>query len=95
MLLSRNELIATLFRETDRSQRLKTGLTLILCGIVDWKIGDQRCQKANCTRRSKRLRSGSYISYGATIRSDVWTMESTDWFCPDATVSMRLGWLNA
>lgn len=33
MLLNRDELIATLFRETDRAQRLKTGLAVILCGI--------------------------------------------------------------
>lgn len=33
MLLSRDELIATLFRETDRAQRMKTPLALILCRI--------------------------------------------------------------
>ena len=33
MLLSRDELIAVLFKETDRAQRLKTGLAVILCGI--------------------------------------------------------------
>jgi len=38
MLLSRDELITTLFRETDRAQRFKTALTLILCGIDDWNI---------------------------------------------------------
>lgn len=36
MLLSRDELITTLFRETDRAQRFKTALTLILCGIDEW-----------------------------------------------------------
>ena len=36
MLLSRDELIGTLFRETDRAQRMKTPLALILCGIADW-----------------------------------------------------------
>src|SRR5262245_61163861 len=33
MLLNREELITTLFRETDRAQRLKTGLAVILCRI--------------------------------------------------------------
>jgi len=33
MLLSRDELIATLFRETDRAQRIKTSLALLLCWI--------------------------------------------------------------
>lgn len=37
MLLSRDELITTLFRETDRAQRLKTGLAVILCGIEQWE----------------------------------------------------------
>jgi two-component system, cell cycle response regulator len=37
MLLSRDELIAALFRETDRAQRMKTGLAVILCGIDDWE----------------------------------------------------------
>jgi GGDEF domain-containing protein len=34
MLLSRDELITALFEETDRAQRLKTGLAVILCGIA-------------------------------------------------------------
>jgi two-component system, cell cycle response regulator len=34
MLLNRAELIATLFRETDRAQRIKTPLALILCEVV-------------------------------------------------------------
>ncbi|WP_109486946.1 GGDEF domain-containing protein [Occallatibacter savannae] len=33
MLLSRDELIRTAFRETDRAQRMKTALSIILCGI--------------------------------------------------------------
>ena len=37
MLLSRDELVTTLFRETDRAQRFKTALALILCGIDGWK----------------------------------------------------------
>ena len=36
MLLSRDELITTLFRETDRAQRMKTPLALILCGVAEW-----------------------------------------------------------
>ena len=36
MLLSRDELIAILFRETDRAQRMKTPLALIHCAILDW-----------------------------------------------------------
>lgn len=32
MLLSRDELIRTVFRETDRAQRMKTALSIILCG---------------------------------------------------------------
>lgn len=36
MLLSRDELIATLFRETDRAQRMKTPLAIIRGGIHDW-----------------------------------------------------------
>jgi two-component system cell cycle response regulator len=37
MLLSRDELIAVLFRETDRSQRMMTGLSVILYAIHDWE----------------------------------------------------------
>jgi diguanylate cyclase (GGDEF)-like protein len=37
MLLSRDELIATVFRETDRVQRMKMPLALILFGIDDWE----------------------------------------------------------
>lgn len=37
MLQSRDELIATLFRETDRAQRMKTPLALILIGIDEWE----------------------------------------------------------
>jgi len=37
MLLSRNELISILFRETDRAQRMKTPLSLIHYGICDWQ----------------------------------------------------------
>ena len=37
MLLDRDELITTLFRETDRAQRLKIGLVLVLCGIDGWE----------------------------------------------------------
>jgi GGDEF domain-containing protein len=36
MLLSRNEIVSTLFSETDRAQRLKTPLAVIDIGIVDW-----------------------------------------------------------
>jgi diguanylate cyclase (GGDEF)-like protein len=36
MLLSRDELITALFEETDRAQRLKTGLAVILCGTDGW-----------------------------------------------------------
>jgi two-component system, cell cycle response regulator len=38
MLLSRDDLIATLFRETDRAQRMKTPLTVVCCGIDDWPV---------------------------------------------------------
>lgn len=38
MLLTRDELITTLFRETDREQRLKTGLAVILCGLKGWDV---------------------------------------------------------
>jgi len=37
MVLSRDELVAALFRETDRAQRMKTPLALILFGIEDWE----------------------------------------------------------
>ena len=51
MLLSRDELIASLFRETDRAQRMKTGLAVILCGIDDWeswrsRLGEHALQEA-------------------------------------------------
>ena len=36
MLLGRNELISTLFRETDRAQRMKNPLLLVHCGITNW-----------------------------------------------------------
>ncbi|HEY2467887.1 MAG TPA: diguanylate cyclase [Terracidiphilus sp.] len=37
MLLNRDELIAILFRETDRAQRMKTPLAVIHCGVCDWE----------------------------------------------------------
>jgi len=40
MLLSRDELITALFRETDRAQRMSTTLAVILFGIDGW--GDLR-----------------------------------------------------
>ena len=62
MLLSRDELIASLFRETDRAQRMKTGLALILCGINDWeswrsRLGEHALQEAEreITTRIVRL----------------------------------------
>lgn len=62
MLLSRDELIATLFRETDREQRLKTPLAVIRCGIWNWeewrsKIGPGVLQAAmrEIARRIERL----------------------------------------
>jgi GGDEF domain-containing protein len=36
MLLGRDEIISTLFLETDRTQRMKTPLAVIHCGIHDW-----------------------------------------------------------
>ena len=42
MLLSRDELIAALFRETDRSQRMKMGLAVILYAIDDWEAQRSR-----------------------------------------------------
>src|ERR1700739_4387209 len=39
MLLSRDDLVATLFRETDRAQRMKMPLTLVKLGIVAWEGG--------------------------------------------------------
>ena len=62
MLLSRDELIASLFRETDRAQRMKTGLAVILCGIDDWeswrsRLGEHALQEAEreITTRIVRL----------------------------------------
>ena len=49
MLLSRDDLITTLFRETDRAQRLKTGLAVIFCGIAGsrgWRAGRENCEFA-------------------------------------------------
>src|SRR5579872_2051400 len=51
MLLSRDELIAALFRETDRAQRMKTSLSVILCGIDGWnelraRVGGHAMEKA-------------------------------------------------
>ena len=45
MLLDRDELITTLFRETDRAQRLKTGLAVILCGIEKWETWRSKLDK--------------------------------------------------
>src|SRR4051812_20598165 len=62
MLLSRDELIAALFRETDRSQRMKTGLAMILYAIDDWearrsRFGESALAEAGeeVTRRVLRL----------------------------------------
>lgn len=62
MLLSRDELIAALFRETDRAQRMKTGLAVILCGIDDWeswrsRLGEDELREAEgeITTRIVRL----------------------------------------
>jgi len=49
MLLSRNELIAAMFRETDRSQRMKMGLAVILYAIDDWEA--QRLRVGECACR--------------------------------------------
>lgn len=61
MLLTRNELIAALFRETDRAQRMKTPLSFILCGIDGWadlqgRIGNGvlRSVEAEIVRRIAR-----------------------------------------
>ena len=45
MLLSQDELIATLFRETDRAQRMKTPLAVILCRIDDPLLPGLLCKK--------------------------------------------------
>lgn len=37
MLLGRDELIAALFRETDRAQRMKTPLAVVLCAVEGWE----------------------------------------------------------
>ena len=39
MVLSREELVTALFRETDRAQRMKMPLALIKVGIVAWEGG--------------------------------------------------------
>ena len=39
MILSREEILAALFRETDRAQRMKMPLALIKLGIVAWDGG--------------------------------------------------------
>jgi diguanylate cyclase (GGDEF)-like protein len=44
MLLSRDELIAMLFRETDRAQRMKTPLAVISCGIGNWSVWRSQCE---------------------------------------------------
>ena len=55
MLLDRDELITTLFRETDRAQRLKTGLALILCGIDGWEDWRSRLDKATVTEVEQEI----------------------------------------
>jgi two-component system cell cycle response regulator len=37
MFRNRDELISMLFRETDRAQRMKTALAVILCSIQGWR----------------------------------------------------------
>jgi two-component system, cell cycle response regulator len=46
MLLNRDELIETLFRETDRAQRMKTPLAVICCRINDWPMWQSRLEDA-------------------------------------------------
>jgi len=55
MLLDRDELITTLFRETDRAQRLKTGLALVLCGIDGWEDWRSRLDKATVTELEQEI----------------------------------------
>ena len=55
MLLDRDELITTLFRETDRAQRLKTGLALVLCGIDGWEDWRSRLDKATVTEVEQEI----------------------------------------
>jgi two-component system cell cycle response regulator len=43
MLMNRDELIAMLFRETDRAQRMKTPLAVISCGIGNWLEWRSQC----------------------------------------------------
>lgn len=46
MLLNRNELIAALFREADRAQRMKTPLSVIYCGIFHRQKWQSRLEDA-------------------------------------------------
>jgi len=55
MVLSRDELIAMLFRETDRAQRLKTGLAVILCGIEEWEAWQLRMDKGPLAEIEKEI----------------------------------------
>jgi len=45
MLSKRDELIAALFRETDRAQRMKTALAVVLFGIDDWAGWQRKLEK--------------------------------------------------
>lgn len=77
MLLNRNELIFTLFRETDRAQRTRTPLALIHCVIRDWaswraKAGETTLNQALQTiveRISRLLRC--YDSVGQVAEGEL------------------------
>jgi diguanylate cyclase (GGDEF)-like protein len=71
-LYNRSALLSTLFRETDRVQRLKTSLCLVLLEIDDFehwrsRVGTQSCNDMLCAiaeRCSRLLRS--YDTFGRT-----------------------------
>ena len=94
MLLSQDELIATLFRETDRAQRMKTPLAVILCRIDDPLLPGLLCKKRalrdslpEIEQRITRLLR-CYDSLGQ-IRE-----ESLLWFCRAAPALMMFQWLS-
>ena len=57
MVLGRDELIAALFRETDRAQRMNTGMAVILCGIEGWEGCQVRLEKATLAEVEQEITS--------------------------------------
>jgi len=94
-LYNRETMLAMLFRETDRVQRMKSSLCVILFDIDDFghwnsRLGSEACDELLCqvaSRSSRLLRSYDMLGPPAKTNSS--------WPCPDAARSTPCSWPSA